>query len=286
MSDINSMLNDFVDISTMVEEVEKKSTRKFWRPTQPKTTIRILPPIKANGEKLPFLSHRTHWISGQPYECLNQNLVDKDGNMHNAEPCPICKMVKALYAANTEEAKELAKSIAAKERYVARVLVRDDKTVQPDTPVFYELPFKVYDKFKTKLISKEWGSLVGPIDGRDMDLIKTGEGKYTNYDSSDFKPSTSKILEDTNKLVEVIKEAANMSYNSLFSFQDAETLKNVAMDNDNIARFFGKVTAPAQPVAQPQPVATAPVDEKVVIGTPETETSVSDELDSLLSGLI
>lgn len=288
MSDVNSMLNEFVDISSMVEEVEKKSVKKFWRPTLPKTTIRILPPIKANGEKLPYQVHRTHWINGQPYECINQTMVDKDGNMHTAEPCPICKMVKALYAANTEEAKELARSISAKERYVARIIVRDDKTVG-DSPVFYELPFSVYEKFRTKLLSKEWGSLVGPIDGRDLDLIKTGEGRFTKYDSSDFKPSTSKIMEDNTKLVEVIKEAADMSYNSLFSFQDSETLKNVAMENDGVARFFG-VTETVKPAAKPAPAPVATEEEfpdDIPVVQPEEKTqSGVDELQSLLDGLI
>lgn len=300
MSDLNSMLSEFVDINSMVSEVEKSEKKSvFWRPTKQKTTIRILPPIKANGikangEKLPWFEHKVHWINAQPYECLNQTIVDKDGSLHNACECPVCKMARALYNSKTDDAIALAKKITGKTRYVVRIIVRDDPEYAT-TPVFYELPFGIYEKVKNAIISKEWGSLFGPLDGRDFDVIKTGEGMYTNYDSSSFKPITSKIADDNQKIVEILTKAKDMSYNSLVNFKTAEDLRAVAMENDDIARFFG--TRPAQTVA---PIASAPVAPAPVVETPVTaESSVvapqptaqetesaSDALDDLLSGLI
>lgn len=294
MSDLNSILNEFVNINSMADEVEKESVRKFWRPTKPKTTIRFLPPFSSNGEKLPWMEHKVHWINAQPYECLNQTMVDKDGHMHQAEPCPICKMAKALYSAKTEQATELAKSISAKTRNVSRIIVRDENS---DTPVFYELPYSIHDILKTTIISKEWGTLVGPLDGRDFTIQKEGEGKFTKYGSSNFKPVTSEISNDRNTMIQILQKAKDMSYNSLVSFQDANTLKEAALENDDIASFFGVSSKPTAPTAQASvvPVSTTANTETyssamedlvppVVVEEPEAKTE-EENLDDLLSSL-
>ena len=296
MSDLNSMLSDFVDLGSMISEVEKSEKKSvFWRPTKQKTTIRILPPIKANGEKLPFFEHRVHWINSQPYECLNQTTVDKDGAMHTACECPVCKMARALYNTKTDEAVDLAKKITAKTRHVVRIIVRDDPEFA-ETPVFYELPQSVYEKFKNAILSKEWGSLVGPLDGRDFDIVKGGEGIYTNYDSSSFKPMTSKISEDNSKIVEILTKAKEMSFNSLINFKSADEIKAVAMENDSVARFFGTapatvtpVATPVTPVQQAAPAAVPFTEDPIPVATteaPATTDSAADDIDSLLAGLI
>lgn len=293
MSDLNAMLSDFVDLNSMIDEVSKEDKKSvFWRPTKQKTTVRILPPIKANGEKLPWFEHRVHWINSQPYECLNQMAVDKDGVAHTPCECPICKMTRSLYNAKTDDATALAKRISGKTRYVVRIIVRDD-VEHANEPVFYELPFSIYEKIKNAILSKEWGSLFGPLDGRDFDIIKTGEGMYTNYDASSFKPMTSAIADSNQKIVDILTKAKNMSYNSLINFKTAEDIKSVAMENDDIARFFGaRTAAPVQaaaPVVSKQEVFTPTED--LVPPAPKAEpvketTSSADELDSLLAGLI
>lgn len=299
MSDLNSMLSEFVDLSAMASEVEKSEKKSaFWRPTKQKTTVRILPPIKSNGEKLPFFEHKVHWINSQPYECLNQTVVDKDGNLHNASECPVCKMARSLYNTKTDDAIALAKKISGKTRYVVRLIVRDDPEHATE-PVFYELPFSIYEKIKNAILSKEWGSLFGPLDGRDFDIIKSGEGMYTNYDASSFKPMTSKIADDNQKIVEILTKAKNMSFNSLVNFKTADDLKSVTMENDDIARFFGAQPKPVRVVEQYTTVTpavvtqTAPIAEDAVPtytpepeAAPQQETSAADELDSLLAGLI
>lgn len=301
MSDLNSMLSDFVDLGTMISEVEKSEKKSvFWRPTKLKTTIRILPPIKSNGEKLPFFEHKVHWINSQPYECINQSIVDKDGNMHNACECPVCKMTRALYNAKTTEASALAKKIAGKTRYVVRILVRDDPEYAT-TPVFYELPFSIYEKIKNAILSKEWGSLFGPLDGRDFDIVKTGEGMYTNYDASSFKPVTSKIVDDNQKIVEILTKAKNMSYNSLINFKTASDIENVAMENDDVARFFGRKQDPAYVVNTNVTSVSAPAvstvytssnEELIPSVEPKVEAPVQenassgDDLDSILADLV
>ena len=230
---------------------------------------------------------------------MNQTAVDKDGVMHAACECPICKMTRSLYNAKTDDAVALAKKITGRTRYVVRLIIRDDAE-HANEPVFYELPFSIYEKIKNAILSKEWGSLFGPLDGRDFDIIKSGEGMYTNYDSSSFKPMTSKISDDNQKIVEILTKAKNMSYNSLVNFKTQDDLKAVAFENDDVARFFGGakptrvveqyVTAPVTHATTPQ---VAPLAEDAVPtytpepeAAPQQDTSAADELDSLLAGLI
>lgn len=296
MSDFNAMLSEFVDLNSIADEVSKEEKKSaFWRPTKQKTTVRILPPIKANGEKLPWFEHRVHWISSQPYECLNQMAVDKDGNPHSPCECPVCKMARTLYNTKTDDATALAKKISGKTRYVVRLIVRDDPE-HANTPVFYELPFSIYDKIRNAILSKEWGSLFGPLDGRDFDIIKNGEGMYTNYDASSFKPITSKIADDNAKIVDILTKAKEMSYNSLVNFKTADELKSVAMENDDLAKFFAPrprvnpAPAPVETVVSndeliPE-VAPAPAPAPAVTNAQTAQQSSADELDSLLAGLI
>ena len=133
--------------------------------------------------------------------------------------------------------------------------------------------------------------------------MKTGEGMYTNYDASSFKPMTSKIADDNQKIVEILTKAKNMSYNSLVNFKTSDDIKAVAMENDDIARFFGarksapvvveQHTVAAGPTSSasttPAEVFTPTEDLVPPVKVEETKTesqSASEELDSLLAGLI
>lgn len=120
---------------------------------------------------------------------------------------------------------------------------------------------------------------------------------YTNYDASSFKPMTSKIADTNEKIVEILTKAKDMSYNSLINFKTADDIKSIALENDDIARFFGTklvqtANVVAKPVQAPVQETFTPVDEMVppVVEEPaapaQTEQSAADELDSLLAGLI
>ena len=135
------MSNDFSndDYNAMLqamekEEKENKGNLLYWNPkNEGEYPIRFISPLKTFNEIMFYQRHKIHYINKKPYFCLNQTLTDKNGVVHEAEECPICKKKNALYALSTgkesEEAK-LASSISAKDRYVSRVVVRglkDDK---------------------------------------------------------------------------------------------------------------------------------------------------------------
>ena len=138
-----------------------------------------------------------------------------------------------------------------------------------------------------------------PLNGRDLDIIKTGEGRFTSYDTSSFKPSETKIYDSSEEIVSMLNEANDMSYNSLISFSDLESMKSAAMENDAVASFFGGVkdddTYHVAYKANDVAAVVGDVDKNSPItkvlesgksNTPEAVQSSSSELDDLLSGLV
>ena len=118
---------------------------------------------------------------------------------------------------------------------------------------------------------------------------------YTNYDASSFKPMTSKIADDNQKIVDILTKAKNMSYNSLVNFKTADDIKTIAMENDGIARFFGEAKPSMTVTTNPAVVETynPPVNYNPAttvtpapVETKQEEMSAADELDSLLADLI
>ena len=184
----NLNLDDWFDEDEALKAINDIETGKFWRPKKDKTNIRILPPIKANGEKLFYFTHRVHWINRMPYECINQTLVDKDGREHVAESCPICSLTKQLFkiGETDEEALKEAKAISAKSKDVVRILVRDEGEAKIQ---FYEMPVSVKNLLLTAISSGDYGSPpIHPVTGNDFSLQRTGSGQQTKYDSSYILP--------------------------------------------------------------------------------------------------
>lgn len=220
-------LSDYFDEEDVLTALEEVETNRFWRPTKDKTILRILPPIKKNGERLFYFTHKVHWINKVPYECLNQTLVDKDGKEHVAEPCPICNLAKQLYKAGDtdEEALKEARSISAKTKDVVRMIVRDDGDFKVH---FYEIPFSVKRLLVTAISSGDFGSpVIHPTDGNDFALQRQGSGQLTKYDSSYILPKKAPIAGDKETIIKVLQEAEKANFNSVVSFQTPEFLKEV-----------------------------------------------------------
>jgi len=137
---------------------QDKGKGSFWSPEDGENTIRILPPLKPNQEILPYFHHKTHWIDGNPYECLDQSFEDKNGNFHEAESCYACKMSKKLYKVSEKDSEErdLAYGISGKDRYIFRIVDRAKDKDSQSTPEFYEVGPTIFKKFFSILKGKIW----------------------------------------------------------------------------------------------------------------------------------
>lgn len=213
-----------------MESDQSKGKGSFWTPEDGENTIRFLPPLKPNKEVLPYFHHKVHWIDGTPYECLDQSFTDKNGNLHEAQSCPACKMSKKLYkmSERDSEERELAYSISGKDRYIFRIVVRgkDDET----TPEFYEVGPAIFKKFFNILKGGKYGNIVHPTEGRDFIIDKQGSGRRTNYDNSIPEPDKTPVFADREQLKEVLTKAVAMSYNDLIEFPKSEEIQQAVRE--------------------------------------------------------
>ncbi len=213
-----------------MESDQSKGKGSFWTPEDGENTIRFLPPLKPNQEVLPYFHHKVHWIDGTPYECLDQSFTDKNGNLHEAESCPACKMSKKLYKMSerdTEE-RELAYSISGKDRYIFRIVVRgkDDEV----TPEFYEVGPAIFKKFFNILKGGKYGNIVHPTEGRDFIIDKQGSGRRTNYDNSIPEPDKTSLFTENEKIKECLTKAVSMKYNSLIEFPKSDEIQQAVRE--------------------------------------------------------
>lgn len=232
------------DISTMIAEMENEDKAgrfqsKYWSPKKEGVTkIRFLPNLKSFGEKLFYQKHLIHYINGRSYLCLNQTLTDKNGNLHEAEDCPLCKKSKQFYqlADGKKNSVEWSKAgeLRAKERFVARIIVRGNKNENDEDieykPEFYEFGIKIREALMTAFKDPEMGDPLNLKAGRDFNLKKAGEKRNADYSGSNFSVNTSPIFTDATKLKALMAELPSLNYNQLVEFESVETMKNVLKD--------------------------------------------------------
>ena len=86
----------------------------FWRPQDGENNIRIVP--TADGD--PFKEKFFHYgVGEQSFLCPKRNFGDK---------CPVCDFANELWNEGSEESKQLAKGMFAKQRFFSPVLVRGE----------------------------------------------------------------------------------------------------------------------------------------------------------------
>jgi hypothetical protein len=220
----NEQWNDMLDEMDKDKEANTFK-KKFWQPPTDKEgtfIIRFLPPLKSKGEKKFYFSHKTHWMDKASYECLKQTLVDKNGQEHTEEDCPICNYVQKLYRSSERNSEEwkVANDLRAKPRYDYRIIIRTSSDYQSDElkPQFYESGQKVYDMLYHIMKETEFGIIVDPFHGRDYNLVKKGKGRQAKYEQSLPAVTESPIYKERETLDKVMKEAVKLDYNSLVEF--------------------------------------------------------------------
>lgn len=284
------------DYTAMLGEMEKEAKTSsfqspYWKPEGEGTTkLRIITPLKQFGEKLFYQKQRIHYVGQQAFFCLNQSLKDKNGNVHEPEACPICAKSRQIYN-NSEKGTEdwqIAGSIAAKDRYVARVIVRGNKTSDgkdcETKPEFWQFGKKIHGYFFNQIKMGEVGNFLSLKDGRDYNLVKTGTGRNTNYDGSCLSMKTSPIFDTPEKLKELLEELPKMDYSQLVEFRPASELQKAVDEmlsgaSDTAA---AETASPSNSVNEPDTL--DPFSQPATSVKPVEEKSAdSQSIDDLLS---
>jgi hypothetical protein len=254
--------------------------KKYWSPPSDKEgtfPIRILPNLKKKGEKLFYFQHKIHWIDGAPYECLDQELVDSNGQRHEPEECPVCYKSRKLYKIAERDSDEwkLAGELRQQPRYVYRVIVRDpDNPDEEVIPKFYETGKKIYEIIFHILTDSDYGIIIDPKNGRDLNIKKVGKGRRSNYDQSLPAANTSPLFKEPDRIKASIEKAMEMDYNKLIDFVSAESLEKKL--NEYLTQ--GSRNKPAQRDDEPVSKSKKAVEE---VNNDEEE----DEIDKLLEDL-
>jgi len=263
--------NETAIMLAAMESDQKKGGGNFWSPEPDENNIRFLPPVKSAGEILPYFHHKTHWIDGTPYECVAQTFTDKNGNVHEAEACPACKISKKFYkiGERDSEEREIAYELSGKDRYIFRIVDRakDENTITE--PEFYEVGPTIFKKFFGIMKGGKYGNIVHPLEGRDFIIDKQGTGRRTNYDNSMPDPNITAIFEDREDLKKVLTAVKGMDYSSLIEFPSVEALKEAVNEFLN----------PDESSTEPAETKSAPVSKTEKAATSKKPAKVEEEAD-------
>jgi len=98
------------------------------------------------------------------------------------EPCPIMEKFKELKESDDEDDKELAKRLVPKRKYVlGGILYKDEKGKEIDPDRIDKgimVARGVYqDIIELFLDDDEWGDMTDPVDGYDIKITRSGQGK-------------------------------------------------------------------------------------------------------------
>ncbi len=263
-----------------MESDNKKGASSYWSPEADENQIRFLPPVKANGEVLPYHHHKVHWIDGTPYECIAQTFTDKNGKVHEAEACPACKTSKKFYKIGEKdsEEREIAYDLSGKDRYIFRIVDRAKDENSVTTPEFYEVGPTIYKKFFAVMKSGRYGNIVHPKEGRDFIIDKQGTGRRTNYDNSAPDPNVTRVFDNDEDLIKVLTSIKGMPYTDLIEFPTAAAIKEAVEEylSDGVSESSAAVTAAPKPKAV--------VAQVEVVETPaKAEEADTDAVDSILA---
>lgn len=262
--------------------------KKFWSvPSKFEGTkiIRFLPPLKKLNERVFYYKHYVHWLDGTPYESLDQDVYDTKGNLiHRAEQDPVQTFVKKLFKTSARDSDEweLAKKIAQKERYVSRIIVRDESNPENElTPQFYEYGPAIFNIVYHIITESEYGNIIDPKTGRDFLITKKGQGRQSKYEGSLPSANPSMIFEDPQKIKTVFEKAEKMIYTDLFEMPSYEQKK------DALNKFLG-VGEKTQTNVPENPISTNKEEEKTEDTAPVDTTSSepseeSSEIDDILN---
>ena len=151
-----------------------KGDRKshFWRPNDGENNIRIIP--TSDGD--PFKERWFHYgVGNQSFLCPKRNFGDS---------CPVCDFGNKLWNEGTEESKQMAKGMFAKQRFFSPVLIRGEEAEGVKVWGYGKL---AYQKLLGIVLDPDYGDITDPEDGNDLKLTY-GKAAGASYPTTDIRP--------------------------------------------------------------------------------------------------
>jgi hypothetical protein len=244
---------------------------KFWKlPSKFEGTkvIRILPPIKSQGEKLFFHQYKYHFLSGTSIQCAGRN------------KCKICKKASQLWDGNNRDGESslTAKKLFAKDAYLSRIVVREDGE---DKVEVFGFGNGIYEKIKAAILNEDFGDITDIKEGNDFKLIKTGKGRDSKYNSSVPTLKKSPIAASADQIKAILTQAKELNYSEYIDAYDDDTAVAALEEFLNGDGDADETPAPAQKSFKSEAKQEVKIEKKE-IGKSSKKESGDEELDDLL----
>ena len=170
----------------------------FWRPQDGDQTIRIVP--TADGD--PFKEYWFHYNLGKHSGFLSpkRNFGEDD---------PLNDFVRSLYRENTEESIKMAKSLSARQRFFAPVVVRgeEDQGVR-----IWGFGKQVYETILGLVLNPEYGDITDVESGIDL-TINYGKPAGAQFPQTKLTPKrrSTPLFEDTTQVQQALDSVPDFS---------------------------------------------------------------------------
>tara|TARA_R110001592_G_scaffold153162_2_gene381279 strand:- start:3129 stop:3869 length:741 start_codon:yes stop_codon:yes gene_type:complete len=184
----------------------------FWKPTDGESVIRIVP--DADGD--PFKEYWFHYnVANNPgFLSPKKNFGEED---------VLDKYVRKLFNEGTEESREEAKKLMAKQRFFSPVIVRgeEEKGVR-----LWGYSKTVYQKLLQLVLNPEYGDITDPEEGTDL-TINYGKKAGQMFPSTDIFPArrTSALHKDRELAKELVE--TEIQYDNVFTKKTTDEVQQM-----------------------------------------------------------
>jgi len=167
-----------IDLKKMREKlaaVQNKGGKSgvFWRPQDGEQTIRIVSP--ADGD--PFKDYWFHYNLGN-----NNGFLSPKKNFGESDP--LDEFIRNLFNEGTEDSIKMAKSLMARQRFFAPVLVRGEESKGIRIWGFGKM---AYQQLLELVLNPEYGDITDVDEGTDL-VIKYGKPAGASYPQTTITP--------------------------------------------------------------------------------------------------
>lgn len=275
--DRNKFLNNLGKMKEK-EDAGAGVDKRFYKVEAPKQgknvyRVRVLPSMAAN-ENLPWVKVNKHQFKG-PTGWFFENCPTTIG-----EKCPIDEYAGLLFNTGDPKDEEMAKKYYRKKRYIANILVVQDKRdngANEGKVFLWEFGQKIYDKLYGALYPEgglEQIIFMDPEQGYDLALIVKTVDNFPNYDESSFVREATSI----GKTPEDIQRILESTYDLQSEFLSGKNFKSYEqLDKE----FKHRVLDVVGQVATSPRTDSAKTARKEAPKNPETTTQKSSQLETL-----
>ncbi|CAO3459973.1 hypothetical protein [Azospirillum argentinense] len=307
------------DMLALIRAAKAKHSRggltKTIKPTDGKTTIRVLPPWDGKPDSPFWQDVGLHWI--KPDADAKPVAVAGCFDHTYDQLCPICQMIdKAKKSADDDDQIKVMKEWDSKKSVLVNVIVRTGPNAKDEVQIM-ELSSTTFGAICAIIdeYSEDY-DVLDPDNGLDFVIERTGKGKETRYNvmpAPKSKPVTKAQLDQLFNLAEFVETehfAGGRDTKALNAIADLSGVAPVALSGKARAALTGpkativdaevedvtETAPPKRPAPKPAPVADdePPFEVETPPARPAARPAVkaapkpapADELDDDLSGIL